>query len=85
MLRLGRLAITTQVDTTAYWKQVWQAASCHLTQLASYQMLRDLPDEHHHHFWCTQTFYRAFSLVNGGRAIEHDLFEGLRRPTDADT
>ena len=24
------------------------------------------------------TFYRAFSLVNGGREIEKDLFEGLR-------
>lgn len=26
----------------------------------------------------TQTFYRASSLVNGGREIERDLFEGLR-------
>jgi len=24
------------------------------------------------------TFYRAFSLVNGGRKVESDLFEGLR-------
>jgi hypothetical protein len=24
------------------------------------------------------TFYRAFSLVNGGRKIETDLFAGLR-------
>jgi hypothetical protein len=24
------------------------------------------------------TFYRVFSLVNGGREIEADLFEGLR-------
>jgi LmbE family N-acetylglucosaminyl deacetylase len=24
------------------------------------------------------TFYRAFSLVNGGRTVETDLFEGLR-------
>jgi LmbE family N-acetylglucosaminyl deacetylase len=78
-------AITTRVDTAAYWQQVWQAVSCHRTQLPTYQMLRDLPDEHHHHLWGTQTFYRAFSLVNGGRASERDLFEGLRRPTDADT
>ena len=78
-------AITTRVDTTAYWQQVWQAVSCHRTQLPTYQMLRGLPDEHHHHLWGTQTFYRAFSLVNGGRTIERDLFEGLRRPTDADT
>jgi hypothetical protein len=25
-----------------------------------------------------QEFYRAFSLVNGGRVRESDLFEGLR-------
>jgi hypothetical protein len=24
------------------------------------------------------TFYRVFSLVNGGRKVEIDLFEGLR-------
>jgi hypothetical protein len=24
------------------------------------------------------TFYRVFSLVNGGRTVETDLFEGLR-------
>lgn len=71
-------AITTQIDTTAYWQQVWQAVSCHQTQLPTYQALRDLPEEHHHHLWGRQTFYRAFSLVNGGRAIERDLFEGLR-------
>ena len=78
-------AITTRVDTTAYWQQVWQAVSCHQSQLPAYQMLRDLPDEHHHHLWGTQTFYRAFSLVNGGRAIEHDLFEGLRGQGNAET
>lgn len=78
-------AITTQVDTIAYWQQVWQAVGCHRTQLPTYQLLRDLPDEHHHHLWGTQTFYRALSLVNGGRTLERDLFEGLRRPIDADT
>ncbi len=61
-------AITTQVDTGAYWQQVWRAVSCHRTQLPTYQALRSLPDEHHHYLWGTQTFYRAFSLVNGGRA-----------------
>jgi hypothetical protein len=28
--------------------------------------------------WGTQQFYRVFSSVNGGRAQESDLFEGLR-------
>jgi len=26
-----------------------------------------------------QCFYRVFSMVNGGRACETDLFEGIRR------
>jgi LmbE family N-acetylglucosaminyl deacetylase len=78
-------AITTRVDTSAYWQQVWRAVSCHRSQLPSYQALRRLPDEHHQYLWGTQTFYRAFSLVGGGRAIERDLFEGLRRRADADT
>jgi len=34
--------------------------------------------EQHKALWGEQTFYRAFSLVNGGRAVEYDLFEGLR-------
>ena len=27
-----------------------------------------------------RTFYRAFSLVNGGRKMETDLFEGIQQP-----
>ncbi len=29
-------------------------------------------------FFGKGTFYRVFSLVNGGRKVEADLFEGLR-------
>jgi LmbE family N-acetylglucosaminyl deacetylase len=71
-------AITTRIDTSAYWRRVWQAASCHCSQLPGYQALKDLPDEHHRNLWGTQAYYRAFSLVNGGRELEQDLFEGLR-------
>ena len=78
-------AITTSVDTTAYWRQVWQAVSCHRSQLPGYQALRRLPDEQHQYLWGTQTFYRVFSLANSGRALERDLFEGLRTETVADT
>ncbi len=46
--------------------------------LAAYQALLDLPEEHHKNLWATQTYYRAFSLVNSGRKLEQDLFEGLR-------
>lgn len=71
-------AITTRIDTSAHWQQVWQAISCHQSQLPGYEALSNLPDEFHRNLWHTQKFYRAFSLVNGGRQVEHDLFAGLR-------
>ncbi len=70
--------ITTQIDTWAYWRTVWKAVRCHQTQLPAYHLLEGLPEEQHKALWGCQTFYRAFSLVNGGRTVEHDLFEGLR-------
>jgi LmbE family N-acetylglucosaminyl deacetylase len=72
-------AITTVVDTAEMWPTVWRAVSCHQSQLAAYQRLRDLPPEQHKTLWGRQSFYRAFSTVNGGRAPETDLFEGVGR------
>lgn len=72
-------AVTTRIDTETYWQQVWRAVACHRTQLPGYRALRDLPAEHHRALWGTQPFYRAFSLVNGGRGIERDLFAGLHQ------
>lgn len=71
-------AITTCIDTLAYWQQVWQAVSCHQSQLPGYQVLQNLPPEHHQNLWGSQMYYRVYSLVNGGRRPERDLFEGLR-------
>ena len=71
-------AVTTRIDTAAHWQQVWQAISCHQSQLPGYQALKELSDEHHQTLWGSQTYYRAFSLVNGGPQVERDLFEGLR-------
>jgi len=71
-------AITTQVDTRDQWETVWRAVQCHATQLAVYQRLGELSAEHHEALWGSQTFYRALSLVNGGRQRETDLFAGLR-------
>jgi LmbE family N-acetylglucosaminyl deacetylase len=72
-------AITTVIDTTEFWPTVWRAASCHQSQLAAYERLRDLPPEQHQKLWGHQSFYRALSLVNGGRDLETDLFQGVRR------
>ncbi len=71
-------SITTRVDASAHWQQVWQAIKCHRSQLPGYQVLKDLPAEHHQIMWGSQLYYRAFSLVNGGPKVESDLFEGLR-------
>lgn len=71
-------AVTTRVDTSLYYKQVWQALYCHQSQLPGFQALLDLPEGRCEHFFSQATLYRVFSLVNGGREPETDLFTGLR-------
>jgi LmbE family N-acetylglucosaminyl deacetylase len=70
-------AITTRLDTSVYWSQVWQAITCHCSQLPSFQVFEQLPAEFHQNLWGTQTYYRAFSFANGRRKIEEDLFAGI--------
>jgi LmbE family N-acetylglucosaminyl deacetylase len=70
--------VTTRIDTAAAWPQVWRAVQCHRTQMSVYKNLEHLQPEHHRALWGVQEFYRAFSLVTGGRTLESDLFEGLR-------
>ena len=70
-------SITTQIETMAYWQQVWAAIACHRSQLPGYEGLKDLSVEHRQNLWGQEHYYRVFSLVNGGRAMEHDLFEGV--------
>src|SRR3954467_8023987 len=69
-------AITTAIDTKAVWATVWEAVSLHKSQVSAYEQLQRLAPEHHESIWGSQSFYRAFSLVNGGRRKETDLFEG---------
>jgi LmbE family N-acetylglucosaminyl deacetylase len=71
-------AITTWLDTGAYEDTVWKAVFCHTSQLPAYSRLEQVPEQYQNVIWRQQTYYRAFSMVNGGRAIERDLFEGLR-------
>jgi LmbE family N-acetylglucosaminyl deacetylase len=70
-------AVTTVIDTADYWPSVWRAVSCHRTQMSVYRNLERLSDDHHRALWGSQEFYRAFSVVNGGRALENDLFEEI--------
>ena len=53
--------------------------SCHESQAAAYARLKELSPHHHEALWGRQSFYRVFSTVNGGRAREADLFEGIPR------
>lgn len=73
-------AITTRVDTTAHWQQVWQAIICHRTQLPGYAKLVDLPEETHRSLWGTQEFYCVFDLAGGASGLaarSTDIFAGL--------
>lgn len=60
------------IDTSEVWPTVWRAVSCHQSQFAAYERLRDLPPDHHRTLWGRQSFYRAYSIVNGGRTRETD-------------
>lgn len=72
-------AVTTRIDTGDAWRIAWRAIRRHETQMAIYSSLGQLSDEELAGIWRRKGFYRAFSLVNGGRALETDLFSGLRR------
>lgn len=75
-------AITTRLDTSSCWQAVWQAVRCHQTQIPGEQILQRLSESDHRHLWGSQEYYRAYSLVNGGRREETDLFEGLLVPLE---
>jgi LmbE family N-acetylglucosaminyl deacetylase len=71
--------ITTRIDMAAYCKTAWRAIQCHESQLATLGAIAEMDEEKAAALLASQgTFYRAFSLVNGGRKVETDLLEGLR-------
>ena len=71
--------ITTRVEMAEYCSIAWRAILCHKSQLSTIGALADLPEESAAAVLAMQgTFYRVFSLVNGGRWVETDLFDGLK-------
>jgi LmbE family N-acetylglucosaminyl deacetylase len=71
--------VTTRIDMAEHCNAAWRAIRCHQSQLPSIGALAEMPEDSAASVLAMQgTFYRAFSLVNGGRAVESDLFEGLR-------
>ena len=76
-------AVTTRIDTSAFRDVVWQAVSCHQTQIPGVPGFRSALAASR--LWSTQAFFRAMSLVNSGRAMEDDLFAGIREPLPLQT
>ncbi len=70
-------SITTTVDARDVWQTVWRAVQCHKTQMSIYKNVANLTEDDQKVIWGTGEFFRVFSLVNGGRTRETDLFEGL--------
>jgi LmbE family N-acetylglucosaminyl deacetylase len=69
--------ITTWLDNKKYLDQVRRAMLCHKSQIPGYHPIDQWPVEDLAKIFGTGHFYRAFSLVNAGREVETDLFEGL--------
>ncbi len=70
--------ITTRLDNNKYLDKVQKAILCHKSQLSGYGPIAEWSLAELEPIFGTGSFYRAFSLVNGGRKVETDLFEGLR-------
>lgn len=72
--------ITTRIDMREHGRAAWRAIQCHQSQLASLGRFAEVDEDTGAMVLAMQgTFYRAFSLVNGGRKIEQDFFEGIRQ------
>ena len=71
-------AVTTRIDARTHFDTAWAAILCHKSQLGGLGPITSLPQAELLHIFGEGTFVRVFSLVNGGRALEADLFAGLR-------
>jgi len=71
--------ITTRIEMAEHCHTAWKAIMCHKSQLATLGALAEMHEDAATAVLAMQgTFFRAFSLVNGGRKVETDFFEGIR-------
>jgi len=70
--------ITTRLDNIQYLDKVRDAILCHKSQLPGYGPIANWSLAEMATIFGIGNFYRVYSLVNGGRFVETDLFEGLR-------
>ncbi|GAB4399346.1 MAG: PIG-L family deacetylase [Anaerolineales bacterium] len=72
--------ITTRIEMAGHCHTAWRAIQCHQSQLPSLGALAQMHEDAAVAVLAMQgTFFRAFSLVNGGRKLEMDLFEGVKK------
>src|SRR5258706_484832 len=69
--------MSAELDTDAYWRTALRAIMCHQSQIGELNSLVAACEQQHATLLGRQYFIRALSLVNGGRALERDLFEGV--------
>ena len=70
--------ITTLLDNKVHMGRVRDAIQCHKSQLPGYGPIGEWSVDELTKVFGVGHFYRVFSMVNGGRKLEKDLFEGLR-------
>lgn len=70
--------VSARIDAADLGGRVWDAISCHRSQLRDFAKLQGLSEEQRLAMFGQQTFYRAFGSAGGGLEVEHDLFAGLR-------
>jgi LmbE family N-acetylglucosaminyl deacetylase len=70
--------ITTWLDNSQHVEAVQRAMLCHKSQIPGYHPMDEWSPAELSKVFGVGHFYRVFSLVNGGRKVETDLFEGLR-------
>jgi LmbE family N-acetylglucosaminyl deacetylase len=70
--------ITTWLDNNKYMERLQSAIRCHKSQLPGYGPIAEWTVDELAKVFGIGHFYRTFSLVNGGRKVETDLFEGFR-------
>ena len=69
--------MSAELDTDAHWRTVLQAIQCHTSQIGGMASLVTACESDHAALLGRQYFIRALSLVNAGRKVERDLFEGI--------
>ncbi|MGZ9221372.1 MAG: PIG-L deacetylase family protein [Anaerolineales bacterium] len=71
--------VTSRIEMSEHCHAAWRAIQCHQSQLSTLGALAEMHEDAAVSVLAMQgTFYRAFSLVNSGRKLEADLFEGIR-------